>query len=182
MRFSQAVFALTAVIATVDRLRLRLTDFAFSAVIFCAVLGTAPASAVSYIVSGIPFADYDPTLHTDMNIRVTFVLIDDPTNTFYWYTKDVDIDITSISGILYGTTRRVTSPTPYPTPGTNTRMRTNPNPFLGWTCNAACDAQAPTEPIVYENVVPIPAALPLFATGLAGLAWLARRRRKQATA
>jgi hypothetical protein len=28
--------------------------------------------------------------------------------------------------------------------------------------------------------VPLPAALPLFATGLAGLGWLARRRRKQA--
>jgi hypothetical protein len=30
------------------------------------------------------------------------------------------------------------------------------------------------------TVVPVPAALPLFATGLAGLGWLARRRRKQA--
>ena len=29
---------------------------------------------------------------------------------------------------------------------------------------------------------PVPAALPLFATGLAGFGWLARRRRKQATA
>lgn len=28
--------------------------------------------------------------------------------------------------------------------------------------------------------VPVPAALPLFATGLAGLGWLARRRKKQA--
>jgi hypothetical protein len=27
---------------------------------------------------------------------------------------------------------------------------------------------------------PLPAALPLFASGLAGLGWLARRRRKQA--
>jgi hypothetical protein len=29
-----------------------------------------------------------------------------------------------------------------------------------------------------DLVTPIPGALPLFATGLAGLAWLARRRRK----
>ena len=30
------------------------------------------------------------------------------------------------------------------------------------------------------SVVPLPAALPLFASGLAGLAWLARRKRRQA--
>jgi hypothetical protein len=30
--------------------------------------------------------------------------------------------------------------------------------------------------------VPVPAALPLFATGLAGLGWLARRRKKQTAA
>ncbi|MGZ5804978.1 MAG: PEP-CTERM sorting domain-containing protein, partial [Xanthobacteraceae bacterium] len=29
---------------------------------------------------------------------------------------------------------------------------------------------------------PLPAALPLFATGLAGLGWFARLRRKQAAA
>jgi hypothetical protein len=34
--------------------------------------------------------------------------------------------------------------------------------------------------LVSANAVPIPGALPLFATGLAGLGWLARRRRKQA--
>ena len=33
-----------------------------------------------------------------------------------------------------------------------------------------------------ENTVPVPAALPLFATGLAGLGWLARRRKKQTAA
>ena len=32
----------------------------------------------------------------------------------------------------------------------------------------------------FEAAVPIPAALPLFASGLAGLGWLSRRRRKQA--
>lgn len=45
---------------------------------------------------------------------------------------------------------------------------------------------APGEQIVFidnvsvELVTPLPAALPLFVTGLAGLGWLARRRRRQA--
>jgi hypothetical protein len=34
-------------------------------------------------------------------------------------------------------------------------------------------------PVTVTNT-PLPAALPLFATGLAGLGWLARRRKKQA--
>lgn len=34
--------------------------------------------------------------------------------------------------------------------------------------------------ITLAAAVPLPAAFPLFATGLAGLGWLARRRRKQA--
>lgn len=33
---------------------------------------------------------------------------------------------------------------------------------------------------VAQAATPLPAALPMFATGLAGLGWLARRRRKQA--
>jgi hypothetical protein len=36
--------------------------------------------------------------------------------------------------------------------------------------------------LVDAAATPIPAALPLFATGLAGLGWLARRKRKQAAA
>jgi hypothetical protein len=47
---------------------------------------------------------------------------------------------------------------------------------------ANCWSQDLTFRTYYDNSVatPLPAALPLFATGLAGLAFLARRRRKQA--
>jgi hypothetical protein len=165
----------------VKSLRARLSDFAFaSLIVLGAVLWTAaPASAVSYIVSGIPFADYDPATHTDMNVRFTYVRIADPQNSSEWFTSDKDIDITSIGAIVYGTTRQVTSPTVLGAPPAGYRLRTNPNPFLGWTCNTSCNADVPTS-IVYDNTTPLPAALPLFATGLAGLGWLARRRRKQA--
>jgi hypothetical protein len=43
--------------------------------------------------------------------------------------------------------------------------------YLEWTGDLTLRASAET---------PVPAALPMFATGLAGLGWLARRRRKQA--
>jgi hypothetical protein len=141
------------------------------------VAGTATATAETYIVSGIPFADYDPATHTDMNVRFTYVRIADPQNSAAWFTSDKDIDITSIGGIVYGTTRQVESPTVLRAPPAGYRLRTNPNPFLGWTCNTSCNADVPTSIVFEDAVTPLPATLPLFATGLAGLAWLQRRRR-----
>jgi hypothetical protein len=152
----------------VNSLGVRLSDFAYASLIVLGVVlcSVAPASAVSYIVSGIPLADYDPAVDKDMTIKVTFVLIAAPTDKFYWYTEDIDIDITKIEPrILYGDTRRVISPTAYPTPPDTIRMKTGPNPFVAWT-----------------TVTPLPAALPLFATGLGALGLFGWRRNRKAAA
>jgi len=170
--------------AIVNSLRARLSDFTFGSLIVLGVVlwTAAPASAVPYIVSGIPFADYNSDVDTDMTIIVTYVSIDDPKNSALWYTSKIDIDITSISGILYGTTRRVTSPTPPPDASAGFRARTTPNPFDGWTCSTSCNSDTPTT-IVFDNTTPLPAALPLFATGLGALGLLGwRRKRKNAAA
>ena len=48
------------------------------------------------------------------------------------------------------------------------------NAYLGSCCSDGLSGTV--------SAVPLPAALPLFASGLAGLGWLSRRRRKQAQA
>ena len=137
--------------------------FRLAAVVVLAVVlwTAAPASASSYIVSGIPFGDYNKAVDTDMTITVTFVNIKDPKDSSLWYTSNVDIDINAIGDILYGTSCRVTSPTPYPTPAEGFRVRTNPKPFVDWT--SSISVTTPT---------PIPNALVLFATGLGALGFL----------
>ncbi len=129
----------------------------FGLIILGAVLcSVAPAFAVTYIVDGIPLDKYDSAVDKDMVITVTFVKIDDPKDSFLWYKKKVDIDITKIEPrILYGDTRDVISSTAFPAAATGYRMRTTPDPFVSWT-----------------TAMPIPNSLVLFATGLGALGFL----------
>jgi hypothetical protein len=157
--------------AIVNSLGARLSDFAYASLVVLGVVlcSVAPASAVTYIVDGIPLDKYDSAVDIDMKVTVTFVKIDDPKDSFLWYKKTIDIDITKIEPrILYGDTRDVISSTAFPAAATGYRMRTTPDPFVAWT------TAAPT---------PLPAALPLFATGLGALGLFGwRSKRKSAAA